>query len=76
MSAAPGPARPVRVSDRDDCRIPPLGLRALNSGRVCYDKGNMSHNMLTLAIALLAGMGLCLYILRRRTRLGRRTPKF
>jgi hypothetical protein len=36
----------------------------------------MSHNMLTLAIALLAGMGLCLYILRRRTRLGRRTPKF
>jgi hypothetical protein len=32
--------------------------------------------MLTVAIMLLAGMALCLYILRRRTRLGRRTPKF
>jgi hypothetical protein len=36
----------------------------------------MSHNMMTIAMMLLAGMGLCLYILRRRTRLGRRTPKF
>jgi hypothetical protein len=32
--------------------------------------------MVTIAIMLLAGVGLCLYIMRRRSRLGRRTPKF
>jgi hypothetical protein len=64
------------ISAGNDWRIPPLGLRALKSGRDCYDKGNMSHNMMTVAIMLVAGIALCLYILRRRSRLGRRTPKF
>jgi hypothetical protein len=29
-----------------------------------------------VAILLVAGMGLTLYIMRRRSRLGKRTPKF
>jgi len=36
----------------------------------------MNHNILSIAIMFLAGLGLCLYIMRRRSRLGRRTPKF
>jgi len=36
----------------------------------------MNHNILMIAIMFLAGLGLCLYIMRRRSRLGRRVPKF
>jgi hypothetical protein len=35
----------------------------------------MTMNLSTVAL-LMAGVALCLYIMRRRVRLGRRTPKF
>ena len=31
---------------------------------------------MTVILALVSGVALCLYVMRRRTRLGRRTPKF
>jgi hypothetical protein len=35
----------------------------------------MQMNLSTVAL-LMAGVALCLYIMRRRTRLGKRQPKF
>ena len=37
---------------------------------------NLNDMLLMLAIVTGAGMALTLYIMRRRVRLGRRTPKF
>jgi hypothetical protein len=39
------------------------------------DNGGMD-NMTNMAALLVAGLGLGLYIMRRRSRQGRRTPKF
>ena len=36
----------------------------------------MPNQLMTVVMTALAGIALTLYIMRRRTRLGRRTPKF
>src|SRR5207342_991460 len=50
----------------------PGATRRPKLGRPRDDNYAMNHNILMIAIMFLAGMGLCLYIMRRRSRLGRR----
>ena len=46
----------------------------LEPGRVLTDDWGMKLN--AIALLLVAGIGLVLYIMRRRSRMGKRTPKF
>jgi hypothetical protein len=56
-------------------RVPNDVRGCLSTVAEAADKGGMD-NLQSLTILLVAGIGLGLYILRRRSRLGRRTPKF
>jgi hypothetical protein len=47
---------------------------ALKPGRGSSDETSMNLN--ALALLLVAGIALTLYIMRRRSRTGKRTPKF
>ena len=48
---------------------------SLSIARYSADNGGMD-NLTSLATLLVAGVGLGLYIMRRRSRLGKRTPRF
>ena len=50
-----------------------------NGLQICWARADtivMNISLSQWAVILLAGMALTLYIMRRRSRLGKRTPKF
>ena len=56
--------------------VPPESNQVrLSTARYSADNGSMD-NLTSVASLLVAGLGLGLYIMRRRVRLGKRTPRF
>jgi len=79
-----GPAASTSVVLHPSCTSAPFSTllggapndrQSLSVARYSADNGGMD-NLTSVAALLVAGVGLGLYIMRRRSRLGKRTPRF
>jgi hypothetical protein len=68
--------RDPRFWPREVCRRADRDAFPVLANGVAADTSDMTNQMLSLITLLIAGLALGMYILRRRSRQGRRTPKF